>query len=141
MPSVNTVTLMGHLGQDAETQFTPSGVAVTRLSVATTRRWPKTANPQGPDDWNEATDWFRVDAWRVSDKTREWLKKGNLVYVEGRLENQSWDDKETGQKRYATRVIARRLDFLREPFRSGPRDEEAPSGPEMPPPSDDDIPF
>lgn len=139
MPSVNQITLMGHLGQDAETRFTPNGVAVTNFSLATTRRWK--ASPQDAE-FQERTDWHRVVAWRCSDKLQEYLKKGNLVYVQGRSETRQYTDKQ-GIERWITEVIALRVDFLREPFRSGsgPRDEDAPAGPEIPPPSDADVPF
>lgn len=134
MPSVNEVVLMGNLGRDAETKHTPSGRAVTTLTVATQRRW------QQNGEWKEETDWHRVVAWDVGEKTLQWLRKGNLVYVKGRLQSRSYDDSD-GVKRYVTEVIGR-VSFLREPFRGGPRDEDAPpAGPEMPPITDDDVPF
>lgn len=96
MPSENEVFLMGHLGQDAETKYTPAGRAVTTLSVATTRRW------KGPRDteWQEATDWHRVICWDIGEKTLAWLRKGNLVHVRGRLQTRSYD--RDGEKRYVT---------------------------------------
>lgn len=134
MPSENEVFLMGHLGQDHETKYTPSGRAVTTISVATTRRW------QVNGQWQDATDWHRVVAWDVGEKTLAWLRKGNLVRVRGRLQTRSYYDK-NGDKRYVTEVVGR-VSFLREPFRGGPRDEDAPpAGPEMPPITDDDVPF
>lgn len=133
MPSENEVFLMGHLGQDAETKHTPSGRAVTTLSVATTRRW------QANGQWQEVTDWHRCVCWDVGEKTLAWLRKGNLVHVRGRLQTRSYD--KNGEKRYVTEVVGR-VSFLREPFRGGPRDEDAPpAGREMPPITDDDVPF
>lgn len=125
MPSENFVLLMGHLGQDAETRFTPSGVAVTNFSIATTRRW---ADEKAEGGFAEATDWHRVQAWRQSDYIQESLKKGNLIMVKGRLQTRQYTDKE-GTERWITEVICGPggVMFLREPNRRGPRDEDAPA--------------
>src|SRR3954447_15339035 len=98
--SVNKVILLDHLGKDAETKFTPSGVAKTSFSVATNRRW----KDQQSGEWKEITDWHNVVLWR-SENVSNYLLKGKQVYVEGRLESRSWEDKE-GQKRYITEVVA-----------------------------------
>lgn len=99
--SVNRVFLVGHLGRDAETKFTPAGTSVTRFSVATTRRW----KDQQTNDWKEETNWTNVSLWR-QDKLGQYLTKGKQVYVEGRLQTRSYDDKETGKKIYVTEVVA-----------------------------------
>jgi single-strand DNA-binding protein len=98
--SVNKVILLGHLGKDAETKFTPSGVAKTSFTLATNRRW----KDQQSGEWKEITDWHNVVLWR-SENVSNYLLKGKQVYVEGRLESRSWEDKE-GQKRYITEVVA-----------------------------------
>jgi single-strand DNA-binding protein len=98
--SVNKVILIGHLGRDAETAFTASQVAVTKFSVATSRRW----KDQATGDWKEETDWTRVVLWR-SENLAQYLTKGKQVYVEGRLQTRSYDDKD-GKKVYATEVVA-----------------------------------
>ncbi|MBM3785726.1 MAG: single-stranded DNA-binding protein [Acidobacteria bacterium] len=98
--SVNKVILVGHLGRDAETKFTPSGVSVTKFSVATSRRW----KDQQTNEWKEETDWHNVSLWRA-ENLAQYLTKGKQVYVEGRLQNRSYEDKD-GQKRYATDVVA-----------------------------------
>ncbi len=98
--SVNKVILVGHLGRDAETKFTPSGASVTRFSVATTRRW----KDQQSNEWKEETNWSNVTLWRQENLTN-YLTKGKQVYVEGRLHTRSYDDKD-GKKVYATDVIA-----------------------------------
>src|SRR5246127_1284149 len=98
--SVNKVLLIGHLGKDAETKFTPSGVAMTRFSVATNRRW----KDQQSGEWKEETDWANVVLWR-QENLANYLTKGKQVYVEGRLQTRSWDDKE-GKKQYSTEVVA-----------------------------------
>ena len=98
--SVNKVILVGNLGKDAETKFTPSGVAKTTFSVATSRRW----KDQATGEWKEETDWTRVVLWR-GENVAPYLVKGTQVYVEGRLQTRSYDDKD-GKKVWATDVVA-----------------------------------
>jgi single-strand DNA-binding protein len=98
--SVNKVILLGNLGRDAETKFTPAGASVTRFSVATTRRW----KDQQTNDWKEETNWTNVSLWR-QEKLGAYLTKGKQVYVEGRLQTRSYDDKD-GKKVYTTEVVA-----------------------------------
>jgi len=98
--SVNKVILIGHLGRDAETRFTPAGVAVTKFSVATNRRW----KDQQSGEWKEETDWANVVLWR-QENLANYLTKGKQVYVEGRLQTRSYDDKD-GKKQYMTEVVA-----------------------------------
>ncbi len=78
--SVNKVILIGNLGRDAETKFTPSGVAATRFSVATSRRW----KDKESEEWKEETNWTNVILWR-SENLTNYLLKGKQVYVEGQL--------------------------------------------------------
>src|SRR5260370_25133213 len=98
--SVNKANLIGHLGKDAETRFTPAGIAVTSFSVATNRRW----NDQQTGEWKEETDWAKVVLWR-QENLANYLTKGKQVYVEGRLQTRNYDDKE-GKKQYITEVVA-----------------------------------
>lgn len=104
--SVNKVILLGHLGKDAETKFTPSGVARSTFTVATNRRW----KDQQSGEWKEETDWHNVILWR-SENLANYLLKGKQVYVEGRLQTRSYEDKE-GQKRYMTEVVCEDLVLL-----------------------------
>ena len=104
--SVNKVTLLGHLGKDAETKFTPSGTAVTNFTLATSRRW----KDQQSGEWKEETEWHRVVMWR-SENVSSYLLKGKQVYIEGRLQTRSWEDKD-GQKRYTTEVVVDDLILL-----------------------------
>ena len=117
--SVNKVILIGHLGRDAETKFTPSGVAVTKFSVATNRRW----KDQQSGEWKEETDWANVVLWR-QENLANYLTKGKQVYVEGRLQTRSYDDKD-GKKQYMTEVVAEDVILL------GGRGGEGSSGPDM----------
>lgn len=98
--SVNKVILIGNLGRDAETRFTPAGIARTTFSVATSRRW----KDQQTGEWKEETDWHNVVLWR-RENLANYLTKGQQVYVEGRLQTRSYDDRD-GNKRYTTEVVA-----------------------------------
>ncbi len=100
MRSVNKVILVGHLGRDAETKYTPSGAAVTKFSVATNRRF----KDQQSGEWKEETDWTNIVLWRA-ENLANYLTRGKQVYVEGRLHTRSYDDKD-GKKVYATEVVA-----------------------------------
>lgn len=104
--SVNKVLLIGNLGRDAETKFTPSGVSVTRFSVATTRSF----KDQQTNEWKEETNWTNVVLWR-QENLANYLTKGKQVYVEGRLQTRSYDDKD-GKKVYATEVVAEEVILL-----------------------------
>jgi single-strand DNA-binding protein len=104
--SVNKVILLGHLGKDAETKFTPSGVSRSSFTIATNRRW----KDQQTGEWKDVTDWHNIVLWR-SENVANYLLKGKQVYVEGRLESRSWEDKE-GQKRYITEVVCDELILL-----------------------------
>jgi single-strand DNA-binding protein len=104
--SVNKVLLIGNLGRDAETKFTPSGAAVTRFSVATKRTW----KDQATNEFKEETNWTNVTVWR-QEKLANYLTKGKQVYVEGRLQSRSYDDKD-GKKVYTTDVIADEIILL-----------------------------
>jgi single-strand DNA-binding protein len=98
--SVNKVILVGNLGRDAETKFTPSGAAVTKFAVATTRSW----KDQQTNEWKEETNWTNVVVWK-QENLANYLLKGKQVYVEGRLQTRSYDDKD-GKKVYTTEVVA-----------------------------------
>jgi single-strand DNA-binding protein len=98
--SVNKVILIGNLGRDAETKYTPQGVAVSRFSIATTRRIKDNAT----NEWKDETDWNNVTLWR-NENLAPYLQKGKQVYVEGRLQTRSYTDKD-GVKKYSTEVVA-----------------------------------
>ena len=104
--SVNKVILLGHLGKDAETKFTPSGSPRSTFTVATNRRW----KDRQSGEWKEETDWHNIVLWE-SENVANYLLKGKQVYVEGRLQSRSWEDKE-GQKKYITEVVCYELILL-----------------------------
>jgi single-strand DNA-binding protein len=106
--SVNKVILIGNLGKDPEVKYTPQGTAVARLTVATNERFKDKAG-----EWQDRTEWHNVVLWqRLAEIAGEYLKKGGKVYIEGRLQTRSWDDKQTNQKKYMTEVVANDLVLL-----------------------------
>lgn len=104
--SLNKVMLIGNLGRDAETKFTPAGAARTTFSIATTRKW----KDQATGDWKEETDWHNVILWR-SENLANYLLKGKQVYIEGRLQTRNYEDKD-GKKVYTTEVVAEEVMLL-----------------------------
>jgi single-strand DNA-binding protein len=106
--SVNKVILIGNLGKDPEVKYTPQGTAVARLTVATNERYKDKSG-----EWQDRTEWHNVVLWqRLAEIAGEYLKKGGKVYIEGRLQTRSWDDKQTNQKKYMTEVVANDLVLL-----------------------------
>jgi len=106
--SVNKVILIGNLGKDPEVKYTPSGTPVAKLALATNERY-KDKDGQ----WQDRTEWHNVVLWqRLAEIAGEYLKKGGKVYIEGRLQTRSWDDKQTSQKKYMTEVVANDLVLL-----------------------------
>jgi len=105
--SVNKATIIGNLGSDPEIRTTPSGMRVTTLSVATNRRW---TNRSG--EMQDETQWHRVVAWnKLAEIAEQYLKKGDRVYVEGRIQYRQWED-QNGQKRYSTEIVANDMVML-----------------------------
>ena len=106
--SVNKVILIGNLGKDPEVKYTPQGTPVAKITLATNERF-KDKDGQ----WQDRTEWHNVVLWqRLAEIAGEYLKKGGKVYVEGRLQTRSWDDKTSGQKKYMTEVVASDLILL-----------------------------
>ncbi len=124
--------LIGNLGRDPETRYTPSGKAVTSFSVACSRVY---TTAEG--DRKEETEWFRVNAWgRLSDICSQYLSKGRRVYVEGRLQTRSWVGQD-GQKQFGLDVVASDVVLLD----SKPRTEAVEAGEESGGADLDQIPF
>lgn len=140
---VNKAIIIGNLGKDPEVRFTSSGKAVANFTVATSERW---TDQQGQRQ--EKTEWHNIVVWgKQAETCGQYLSKGRQVFVEGRISNRSYDDKD-GNKRYITEIVARDVRFLGGGSGSGasrgadsgfvaPPGEGAGSGPA----SDDDIPF
>jgi single-strand DNA-binding protein len=125
--SVNKVILLGHLGRDAEIKYTPNGTARCTFTLATSRRW----KDQQSGEWKEETDWHNIVMWRAENVATH-LQKGKQVYVEGRLQTRSWEDKD-GNKRYTTEVVSENLILLGgrggESFSTGTSEDEAAPAP------------
>ena len=139
MAGVNKVILIGNLGADPEIRYTPGGTAVANFRLATTE---SRKNREGERETR--TEWHRIVAFgRLAEICGEYLSKGRQVYIEGRIQTRSWEDRD-GVKRYTTEILADNMQML------GTRaDQQAPSGggegpgPGGPPPSQDldDVPF
>lgn len=145
--SVNKVILIGRLGKDPELKYTQGGRAVANFSVATNERW------KGQDGQKqESTTWHNIVAWgKQAEVMKEYLSKGQQVYIEGRIDNRSYDDKD-GNKKYISEVVVQNFQFIGSRGDSGGGSgggDSASSGPPdsaPPPPSgeasdDDDLPF
>jgi single-strand DNA-binding protein len=107
MPALNRVQLIGHLGKDPESRFTPTGKKVAQFSIAISQRW------KSGGETKEYTEWVNVEAWgRLGEVAQQYLKKGSLVYLEGRLKTDKYEDKEKGETKYYTKVVALLMQFL-----------------------------
>jgi single-strand DNA-binding protein len=155
MASVNKVILVGNLGKDPELRYTQSGVAFCSFSLATTDNWTDQSGQR-----QEKTEWHRITVWKKqAENCAKYLRKGSSAYVEGRLQTRSWDDQQSGQKRYSTEIVADNVKFLGSAGSGASRGDssyDSPSSgfnpPPVEPPSDsvfgshnssslDDIPF
>jgi single-strand DNA-binding protein len=124
MANANLVVLMGHLTADPELRYTPQGAAVCDFTIASNRRWTK-------EDGEKQEDvvFMDVTAWkRLAETCAEYLKKGKCAYVEGRLVQEHWEDKETGKKRSKHKIVANSVQFVG----AGSKDDEP--APEAEPP-------
>ena len=149
MRGVNKVILVGNLGRDPEVRYIKDGTAVANLRIATSENW-NDANGQK----QERTEWHRIVAWgKLAEIAKEYMTKGKQIYVEGRLQTRSWDDRE-GNKRYTTEVRADQILMLGTRGDSGgardvPSSPDSPDSPDSQPQppdqpfqaTDEDVPF
>jgi len=143
MASANLAILVGNLGRDPELTYTQSGSACARFSIATSERY-RDRN----EEWQERTTWHNIVAWgRQAEVAKEYLSKGSPVYIEGRIDNRSYDDRD-GNKRYVSEVVVRRLQLLGSRQGGGGGgsqdfNQSPPPGDDFPTESsqDDDLPF
>lgn len=137
---INKVILIGHLGQDPETRYMPSGGAVTNLRVATSEQW----KDKNTGDQQERTEWHNVAMFgRLAEIAAEYLRKGSQVYIEGRLRTRKWQDKE-GRDRWTTEIVANEMQMLGGRPGAGAPAKMADEHAAAPAPAgdfDDDIPF
>jgi single-strand DNA-binding protein len=105
---INKVILVGRLGKDPEIRSTPQGTSVAKFTVATDEKFTDRAGEK-----QERTEWHNIVAWgKLGEICGQYLKKGKLVYIEGSIRTDSWDDKESGQKKYRTEIVARDMKML-----------------------------
>ncbi len=117
MPSLNRVQLIGRLGKDPESRFTPTGKNVSHFSLAVSNRW------KGKDGaWKDATEWVNIEAWgRLGEICQQYLKKGSLIYLEGRLKTDKFEDK--GETKWFTKVVMLGMQMLDKKPAEEPADE------------------
>ncbi len=142
--SINKVILVGNVGADPEVKYTPSGVPVGKFSLATNERFK---NKSG--EWQDRTEWHNIVAWqRLAEIVGEYVSKGSKVYIEGKLQTSSWEDRRSGEKKYRTGIVARDLVLLGLRENGNLKPEHATSGEQSEPDvagsgniTDEDIPF
>ncbi len=140
MASVNKAILIGRLGADPVKRYTSSGTPVVTFRIATSG---SRTNREGQRE--ERTDWHQIVAWgKLADICDQYLSKGRLVYIEGRIQTRQWEDRD-GNRRWTTEVVASQMQMLTpqsgEPSRIPEPEEGPPPAAEPPMDSDDDIPF
>ena len=105
---INKVILVGRLGKDPEIRSTPQGTSVAKFTIATDEKFTDRAGEK-----QERTEWHNIVAWgKLGEICGQYLKKGKLVYIEGSIRTDSWDDKESGQKKYRTEIVANTMKML-----------------------------
>jgi single-strand DNA-binding protein len=157
---INKVIIVGRLGKDPEIRSTPGGTSVAKFTVATDERFTDKSGTK-----QERTEWHDVEAWdRLGEICGQYLKKGKLVYIEGSIRTDTWDDKESGQKRSRKKIIARDMKMLdrrgddegggggggysggggggyNQSSSRGPKPSSGGGGSDMGPDDDEDVPF
>jgi single-strand DNA-binding protein len=154
---INKVILVGRLGKDPEIRSTAGGTSVVKFTVATDEKFTDKSGEK-----QERTEWHNIVAWgKLGEICGQYLKKGKLVYIEGSIRTDSWDDKESGQKKYRTEIIANTMKMLDRRgdegsgsgggggysggggggYNQSSRGPKPGPGPEMGPDDDDDVPF
>jgi single-strand DNA-binding protein len=113
--SVNKVILVGNVGKDQEVRYSAGGTPVANFSLATNEKF-KDRN----DQWQERTEWHSIVAWkRLAEIVGEYGAKGSKLYVEGKIQTSSWEDRQSGERKYRTEIVARELLLLGRPENSG----------------------
>lgn len=119
---VNKVILIGNLGRDPEVRYTPSGLAVANITIATSESW----KDKQSGEMQERTEWHRVVFYqRLAEIAGEYLRKGSKVFIEGKIRTTKWQDKTTGADRYTTEIVAENMQMLDSKGGSGQSNEPA----------------
>ena len=106
--SVNKVILVGNVGKDPEVKYSPSGTPIAKFSLATNERFKDRRG-----EWQDRVEWHTIVAWqRLAEIVGEFVATGSKVYIEGKLQTSSWEDRQSGQTRYRTEIVARDLVLL-----------------------------
>src|SRR3990167_4178685 len=140
---INKVILIGNLGKEPEIRYTPNGVEVEKVTLATSESWKDKTSGENV----EKTEWHRVVMFqRLAEIAGEYLKKGSKIYVEGRLQTRKWQDKTSGQDRYSTEIVGDNMQMLDSKGSSGASVAEKSTAPAMETAPaldsfDDDVPF
>jgi single-strand DNA-binding protein len=133
---LNKVQIIGHLGKDPEMRYTPSGRPVTTFSVAVSRSWNSADGERHAE-----TEWFNVVAWgNLAEICKQYLVKGQQVYIEGRLQTRRWDDKE-GQKHTSVEIVANEMMMLGDRRDATTNNQESESAPAESTAAEDEFPF
>jgi len=120
--SVNKVILVGNVGKDPEVKYSTSGTPIAKFSLATNERF-KDRN----HEWQERTEWHSIVAWqRLAEIVGEYVAKGSKLYVEGKIQTSSWEDRQSGERKYRTEIVARDL-LLLGPRENGGGDQQSPT--------------
>ena len=139
MASINKVILLGNLGADPEIRYTAGGDAVATVSVATSSSW----NDKQSGEKREKTEWHRVVFFRrLAEVVGEYLKKGSSISVEGQLQTNSYEDKNSGERKFSTQIVAREMQMLgSRNSMEGQQDSSQEMQSQEPPSFDDEIHF
>lgn len=106
--SVNKVILVGNVGKDPEVRYSPSGTPVAKFSLATNEKFKDRSG-----EWQDRVEWHTIVAWqRLAEIVGEFVATGSKVYIEGKLQTSSWEDRQSGQTKYRTEIVARDLVLL-----------------------------
>lgn len=109
MKGINKVTIVGRLGSDPEVRYLPNNTPTVTISVATSEKW----NDKDTGNEKEKTEWHRIVFYRkLAEIAGEYLTKGSIVYIEGKLQTRKWQDKHSGEDRYMTEIIANEMQML-----------------------------
>jgi single-strand DNA-binding protein len=136
MKSLNRVQLIGNVGKEPEIKYTPQGTAVAKFSLATNERFKKDG------EWTDRVEWHNLVAWsKLAEIAGQYIKKGQQVYVEGRIQTRSWDDKASGQKKYMTEINVSDLILFGKAGHDAPSEQAVDTQVQPVPDDSSDIPF